>query len=702
MRKLAFAAFVLAGCKATDAQPPPVVAVPTQPPQQTAAVQEPTTPPAPPMTNARLIMWGGSNQLLNAAWVGDVAAAVSRTDVWAVKPEEPERVHRVPLAAPLGSYDVVTASEHLFAAGLEDGTVDIFGDTGRKRTIPAGPKIFAILMLRISPDEKTIAVTRNGPTWKDETTFYDLETGNVRGKIEGGKVVFDPTSKFVAGRGGVSSIEGKSIFKWAPGFLVLDISGRMIDINASTGEVMAADNVARGWYGNQAIYPGDKGIVLVDPTTGKTTSIPAPCLNSSKLISTTDSARHRVIGVCQDGIVVTDLDTKASTRIQIAIQAKGQIFPPTVTLAEGTSSFLVRGSGASTVFVDPSSNAHVANYTEESTLKATAFRCVRQSTARSAIACDMPALRRDNKYKLEIRHGVLVTTVANGAEIVNWTVGGEGRLDSAIDKQWVLHGGILEIRDRSTRRLYFRFDGKDQPTPATRSSEPAEPFSASGCGTAPVVDGHPGEWHPHERTDEYGAFTAIRVANSRVTSNVVCACSAKGCVTSETPDSPIAIDADGSVLTTATNPTMTESTLALHHPKQAPIKTKLPYSCIYGAFGPNGRVFLDCRDGQRNLLVELAASNLSVVGKRIALADGRVARVGDELVLEDGNAATFLPLDWAKDPTKTELATGFISSAFAARLGADGKLRIVGNEDAAAQILRCFDGEYLKPLSACR
>ena len=281
---------VLAGAflQCQPASTPPLVVVP--PPPAPAQVDAPlAVTPRPPAGPSRALVFAGAGAIAQAAWVSSGVIAVTRTELWRFTPEKPELVRITPLAGPLNAHDVIAATpaSALVAIALDDSSVDVLDDGGRKITLPPPAKPTDILALRFSPDQHTLAVTRTGATWKEETTFYDVASGKAVGTIEGGNVVFDPTGKYVAGRGGVSTIEGKSLFVFKEGFYVLGSNGKMGPIEKAGGaEVMAADNVTRGFYQGSFFYAGDKAVEVFDPATASWTSIAASCSPRTKSGST--------------------------------------------------------------------------------------------------------------------------------------------------------------------------------------------------------------------------------------------------------------------------------------------------------------------------------------------------------------------------------------------------------------------------------
>lgn len=682
-------------CRATA--PPPVL-VPAAPPP--APVDAPiATAPKPPPVPSRAIVFGGAGKIVQAAWVAGGVVAVTRTEVWRFAPEKRDVVRITPLAGPINGHEVIAAtpSSALVAVALDDSSVDVLDEAGRKITIAAPPKATDILSLRFSPDQSTLAVTRNA-SWKEETTFYDVASGKALGAIEGGNVVFDPTGKYVAGRGGVFTIEGKSLFTFKEGFYVLGINGKMTPIDKAGGEVMAGDHVARGFFRGSFFFAGDKSIELFDPGAGTASSIAAACSPRTKGGSEADAAQGRVIATCDDGVLITDLAARTTRKLKATI--KRSIFPPDVFIPPGSPSFLIR-DGGSNVFVDPRAGvARDATYEEITGYHARAGEALcAHGTPRTAIRCDIPAARPDGAYKLQLHDGLTIVD-AGGRPVVDWTT--YGRTGGGFD--YVFHRGAIELRSTVQQRtLAFRLDGAPPGGP-----DPGEPFTADGCGKLPDKQ----QWNLRDRSDTFAAFTAMRSAKGYAVAEVLCLCRAEGCTTRDLPntanmaESLAAIGEDGSTLSISINSYQTETDVYLRRPKKPAAHAKIPAACIHGAIGPGGRVFMSCQAVERNWIWELGATDLAIVGKRIAPPLGgrgdEIERMGDDILVHGADAAALLPADWVKDATSKERATLFVSYEFVLSLRPDGTITVVGDMDSASKIARCYDGTRLKPFAECR
>ncbi|MBX3231360.1 MAG: hypothetical protein KIT84_10480 [Labilithrix sp.] len=694
---LAALAGALVHCGAPD-RPAPVVVPPAPAPVALAPVVEAPKATAAP---SRAVLFTGPGGFIGAAWVSNGIVAVTRTEVWRFTPEKPELVRITPLAGPASTNEVITATSAspLVAVALDDSSVDILDDTARKRTLPPPSKPTDILALRFSPDQTTIAVTRTGATWKNETTFYDVASGNVLGAIDGANVVFDPSGKYVAGRGGVSSVDGKALSTFKEGFYVLDINGRMSPMGSGGGEVMAGDYVARGFYGATAFYAASKTVELVEVPGGKTASIGASCSPGRKLGSEADAEGARVIGVCDDGVLLTDLASKKTTKLKFRIPNPG-IFPPEVHVPRGAADFMVRSGATRFVVLPQQGVVRAASYDEIQgyASRTHPIQCVKEGTPRSDNRCDLPTFRADNAYSLKLSDGLVVRD-PKGNAVVDWSRPKTQQLDA----EWTYHRGALELRQRKQRTLLARLDGAPAGAP-----DPGEPFSADGCGKAPSKSG----WSGHGRNDAYAAFTDYKSAKDFVTAQVVCICRAEGCTTSDLPNSHrldeslVSVGDDGSILTISINNTMTETQVYLRRAKKPALHARIPASCIYGAIGAGGRVFMSCEAKQRLFIYELSPKDLSLVGKRSAPPVGRhmgsIVSAGDDFVLSSGYEAAVLPGDFVTNPASVPRAILEVAPDFVIQLAQDGKVTIAGDVEAASKQLHCYDGAQLWPFDHCR
>jgi len=224
-----------------------------------------------------------------------------------------------------------------------------------------------------------------------------------------------------------------------------------------------------------------------------------------------------------------------------------------------------------------------------------------------------------------------------------------------------------------------------------------EPFPHTGC--APLLDqsGAPGRWEVFEDTDNHALYTF---------SDSACVCRATGCTTKQTPKKngwARTVSDDGATLYFRGNDTGTSTQVFVVSPKTS-LRAALTGSCVHAAFGPKGRVFASCEEGERYFLYELSPTDLSVVGKRIlpAIAHSSwIVPAGDDLLVGDRHAM-LVPADWARDPTLAARGHVYVTPSCAIFAPREGTLRIYGDDAAASALVRCWDGEHLTPFASCR
>jgi hypothetical protein len=595
--------------------------------------------------------------------------------------------------------------------GLDDGSVDLFREGKRIRTLPAVGKAYPILELRFSPDEHTIAVTRTSDTWQEQTAFHDVDSGALRGTIPGGKVAFDATSSFVAGRGGVYAIDGREIAKFREGFYVQRIDGAMVDMKSVPGnqEVMAGDYVARGFFEGKAFFAGATEVELVDPTTAAVTKIAATCAPSFKVGSDADPSRGRVIGVCLDAVLVTDLAQRTTKKIKATIQSS-RSWNPEVVFPPSGSAFLVDGLATPTVFVDPDSGT-ASPATDDQRRAWLPFtkgeRCVRKGTARVAIPCEAPAMRDDGAFRLLVFDGLTLTSTSPSKVVADWGMKPGGGtippydpsafrdVERGVALAW--HGGAVEARTPQKRRLRWRVG------PALANPGAPEPFPATAaCGK--------GEPWLVESTDAFAVYKLTEAVGGRAKESV-CQCSASGCARHDVPMTSWfgAIADDGALLVHDIAYTQEKTVLRLRRAGKPEVKATLEGSCSDAAFGATGKIWVDCTKNEQDAILELSPVDLSVVARRAAPPLGRpstLARWGDDLAViyatHDGADAAIVPPDWVANASAREKATLHARPDFGILHRADGKVEIAGDDAAAAFAIRCYDGTTLRPFDACR
>ena len=331
-----------------------------------------------------------------------------------------------------------------------------------------------------------------------------------------------------------------------------------------------------------------------------------------------------MIGVCEEAILVTDLDTRTTKAISVFVQKGGILFPTEVFFASDSDDFgLLEGKNG--IFVhdgaartDPGSRTQIFELQRRDV-----EACVHPDTPRKSIKCSSPATRQDGQYVAHANHALTVTN-RGGQSVIDW---------SSHSQDWRV--------DRATA------------------------FPSAPCGPPPPSSGAK-EWSEKEAADTFRAYTSIRSGGGRVTAYLTCICSASGCKKTELAgflDEPFAFRDDGTILTESTNPTMTETVITLRRPQKPNVQKKIAERCLSGRFGPGGRVFMLCEANERSTVYELGAADLAIVGKRFAPPIGlkSLELHQDELVLHGADSTLIVPVDWVKDATKTERASVYAS-----------------------------------------
>lgn len=608
-----------------------------------------------------------------------------------------------PLARPLGEHSVVGASTRssLVAVGLEDGSIDLLDPSGRRRTLPPEEKPFELRELVFSPDDSILAVTRASATWKGETTFYETATGKRLGTIEGRNVFFDPTSRFVAGQGGVSRVaDGQAISHFKEGFWVEIDAGKFGPIETSHGEVFAGDYAARGFFEGKAFYASSQAVEVVELETGSVTRLPASCGKAgAKAVNRADPAHGRMIAVCNDAVLVTDLATRTTKRIPAAIQKTHTLFPPQVlapadttdivvwTLNREDHAFLIDGSTAKAIGPDVWNDFSRRDGPDA---------CAITQQRHSDVACPFPALRPDGRFRLELRRGVIVTDAA-GKPVIDWSTRPVHDFNGP-DYEWASINGSRVVRDRKTHVPSLSLDA---------AATAGAPISSDGCGRAPKSWDGTYPWYLHESDDSHALYTGYLGTKDRSTGTLVCLCTTQGCTRTTlngVEESVVSGRADGTLLTSKSTDNYATSTLTLRRANQRPIVGKIPIHCLDSVLTPAGRVFASCGFlGQRRFIFELSPADLSILAKRpTPPVASSLQLLGDELLVGTMTDGVLLPFDWVKDPNVADRGELFATGTSAIAVQADGKVKLAGDLEIARKILRCYDGERLRPFDTCR
>jgi hypothetical protein len=686
------AALLVAGCgPRPPADPAPPAPAASSSASAPASALAPVAPPAKgPM--AALVL-AGARTPENAAWTKGGVVVVNRVELWRMSPDDPSALQIAPLSRPLGPHAALAASPSLLqvAVGLDDGAVDLFRGRARTRTLPGPSPAAAVLDLRLSAAGRHVAVTRTTGSWPERTTVYDVESGSERAAVSGGNLVFDESGAYFTARGGLyEAASGRAIYRWAEGFLVLGANG-MVNLESvkQGSEVVAQDYTARGFFGGAAVFAGSGAdVVLVDPKSGAVTKVPAPCGRAKKLRSALDADRGRVLAVCGDAILVTDLARRATERLP-APRIEASLFPPNVLMSRALEASLVQGAGKALV-VDPSKKTVTEATAAEYAVFHAATTCAARRPPRVDIPCATAPVSDDGRFELTFDGAVTVRDVSGGKPLIHLG-------DHARGSSWAL--GTLAPRGASFA-MYTAPDWKTRLPAFADAPADAAPPPAPGpaCG--------PSDKLQRESITASGAI--YRPFNEG--RDLVCTCNASGCVKRDVPsDFFLAASDDGAVLGGALNSTHTESTLRLRRADRKTVQAKIRGGCMRGAIAPSGRVLLACDDHDTDTteIVELDPADLRVVGRRpapfgkvqsIVCGPSAIAVVSAEPSLL---VAAVLPLDAVSDPTRPVLATLYSNGA-AAVVERGGRVEITGEEERITPLVVCHDGARLFPFGTCQ
>lgn len=627
----------------------------------------------------------------NAAWTKGGVVVVNHVELWRVSPDDPSALQITPLSRPAGPHAALASSPSLLqvAVGLDDGGVDLFRGRVRTRTVPPPTTASAVLDLRLSAAGRFVAVTRSTGTWPERTTVYDVESGSERASVSGGNVVFDESGAFFTARGGLyEASSGRSIYRWSEGFLVLGPHG-MVDLESvkQGSEVVAQDYTTRGFFSGSAVFAGSGAdVVLVDPKSGAVTKVPAGCGRTKKLRSALDPDRGRVLSVCGDAVLVTDLGRRTTERLP-APKVDAGVFPPTVLMSRALDAAFVQAGGKALV-VDASKKTVSEATPAEHTVFHAATACAGRRPPRVDIPCATAPVSDDGRFELTFDGAVTVRDVTGGKPVIR--VGEHGQSSSS--------PGALAPRGASFA-AYTAHDWKTQLpafADAARAAPPPSPTPA--CG--------PSDKLVREAITATGAIYRPYGEGREL----VCTCNASGCVKRDVPGTwYLAASDDGAVLGSTLNSTHTETALHLRRADRKVIQSKIRGGCMQGAIGPTGRIYLACddHDSDTTTLVELDGVDLRVLGRRPAPI-GKVQRIvpgpaSIAVVAAEPSllVATILPLDGLSDPSRPALATLYANGA-AAVVERGGRVELTGEEERITPLIACHDGARLFPFGTCQ
>jgi hypothetical protein len=499
--------------------------------------------------------------------------------------------------------------------------------------------------MEFSPSHTVLAVTRESS--KPETTFYEIAGGKALGRVEGEGARFDPTSKYVAARGGLATLDGKYLWKNPDGFKPRRTAHPM------EGDDLGSDAVGRGWWSGKAFFSTEQSVVVVDPATKATTTIAASC--TQKLSSYADGEHGLMIAACTDVVLVTDLEKRTTTRVKAKIQAPDRALrPPAIEASAKTDEILISGDDGPVLVQRGTARLRNLRYDDDST------KAERQLYEKAG-ARDV---RRDGRYRATAGLGGLrVVELETKRAIIDY------------DRDWEVRYGAM-------------------PTTPKIASTP--------CGAAKESD-----WTPEIQTDGYVGFvdgktvcvcTAARCLKTKMTGG-------RWERVLDVREDGTVIASDGGPVPDRE----TEPWLGLYRPGKQARRVKM--DCPSAAFAGEApwRVLTMCRVGERYAAYELSGLDLSLVAKReippITDNDNRLELKDGHLVLQGiggfSNVLT-LPLDWVKDPALGEISIQYRNKDWNLLMHPDGRFEVEGNREAAAKVIACWDGETLRPWSTCR
>jgi hypothetical protein len=700
----------LAHCVRQD----PTPSAPKASPRATTETSSQTslaTPPGTQRAEGRPWVFGGANTVRNAAWIGDQAVAVTGREVWRIDPEKPSLLRRTPLSRSVGVAGALLAVARpagRTAVTLHDGSIDIFeGDGKLARTLPAGNPV---IELHFTPNGTELAVTRSHDKkgeWFERTTVVDVASGTDRFSFEGGGPIFDPESKQVATRAGVFDLAtGTKTTPWRNGFQVLLDAGIYGDMKTSHGEVVAGDYVARGFFQGMPFYMNTtaQDASLFDQPNHET-KIAAACVGGRKISTVADAERGRLIGVCTNGVVITDLGKRTSTRITFPVAKTMPMFSLDVLRSSTSSTFAIDMRDYPMTVVDPdSSSFHAASAGEWKAFRANSGHksCAGPAGGNVYVACENPALRADGEYLLHVNDGLSIVS-RRGEAVVDWGLTPRAAreaersiaqitADQGMRLEW--RGGRLAVRTARVDTLRYAFSG---PGPSAEAFAPT-----AECGDKPFLQ---------VSEDEFAFYSAYE-GKTQVTAHVACHCTAQGCKRTAVlpPFSILTASQRGAIAVVDLNSTHTQTKIEVRASGSKTLRTSLPTGCIHGAFGSNANLFVACSQDWRYEIVELSSSDLSVVHRKAAPPLGHVSALvrtdeGFAVMMgasRNGMFGSSLTTEWFSSPAAQPNRELYMTETFGMLQAGDDKLEIAGDSRAAAFGLRCLAGDTLMPWDACQ
>lgn len=607
----------------------------------------------------RTLFLTGDDNVRDAAWVaGGGIAAITRNELWRLRPEAPEQLEVVPLARPAAEQPAmaVAFAEQLVALALDDGSIDVFRAGARLHTLAAAGLPFAGA-LRFSPDARTLAVGRFREVTV-VTELVDVQSGRVRGTIAGARPIFDPSSSFVSTSSGLYGVDAR---------VVASVPGARTDESAPS----------RGFFQQSAVFAVDRAVVWVDTESGASSRVATSCAPGLRMKEQLDVEHGRMISVCTDAVLVTDLASRRQKRIVLAL-AKQAAYDVLIAPAEGQT-FLVQIPYNGLSRVDPVAGVAQAVPIDRQNvlgeLLSSETRCVSHALFERG-DCASPALRADGAFRMKIRNGLVVTARGQDKPVIDWSI----LLTHRTEPRWT--GGAFEVTMNDGKQLLYRFGA----SPSTTPPAPARPCLGSA-------------WETAEARDSFASY--VRWQDR---AEIACVCSsAQGCV-----EHPLAGRENTFVAASETGSWVEAGLgrITLHRPDGSQVHRTVPPECVRrGTFVSDDRLIVPCEQPRRAVrLLELSAQDLTELhGRPAPLEATRVEllRAGDDLLYVADFYAVRLPLEWLATGSDAPKAKYFLGQTFGAYQAANGAIEIVGDRAAALSQMRCFDGHSLHSLDTC-
>lgn len=644
---------------------PPAAPFGSLAPASTAHVAAPASPPP----RATPLVLSGEHAFVAASWLpsGQLLARTQR-ELWLVAPEQPERARLLRFEKPIHSFAVNTHDD-LAAVGTDDGLVSLVRDHHVVRTFP-GEAEWGISEVQLSPDGKLLVRSApRGPGDAAQVQVLAIDTGKVLATMSStGNVTFDPTSRFVSNH------------------------ETIVDLNGATKWTLSAADQSRfflsDWAGPRLAYPGQRVLLLVDPSAAKPKNVDIACKDPDTSYTELWHA-GRYLRACGNRFMLVDGATGILQRIKLPTAAAAYID----RISPHENGYLVH-SDDQTVFVDGATN-------KASPADPTAWRRADEQ--------DFPM--RSGAHWADVRYGDLVVRkVDSDALVAGWG----GFVDGASDRPMMpayglvhrVRGGALEVTRRSTpmvqqaEPLLHRF--------GTALEMPAAPSPPAECQTSGYVPGQT----PFGTVD-------LRPVTGRT--DAACVCLDGACEVRPLASSMQVLSASQDDVLYLKPRSSNDSVLVRVGKDGSTTEGTIDGYCFGAALAADRRVFAACfpmplhgkpsvrrAQGLGMELVELAAADLAVTGRRELspeLAGQIVEAVGDEISLTTPShtAVTHLFAQGKPGCTTCGAPTATVSTwpTFSV-LERGSSVQVAGNPNDANRAIVCVDGDVVRRWSACR